>query len=309
MNPKAFVKRWIKEIIAFVINCTGLPLWIRHIYARHKVTILLYHNPLPHILEKHMQYLNRRYHLTSMDTIVTANISNHWDAIPPKSLVITIDDGHQGNIELLTIFQKYNVKPTIYLCSQIMNTRRQFWMRNTGKWDVEVLKRYKNEERLNILKRDNDFWLNKEYRDAERQTLNAKELLAMQNYVVFGSHTRFHSILTTCSDKESYKEITESKKDLEQLLQTECKHFSYPNGDYAEREIAHVKQAGYLSARTIDIGWNSRETDPFKLKITGVSDNASINLLIAEMTGVIGYLSFARRGSFLGKHPVVRCPK
>ena len=39
-----------------------------------------------------------------------------------------------------------------------------------------------------------------------------------------------------------------------------CSHFSYPNGDYTEREIEIVEAGGFRSARTTDLGWNTLET-------------------------------------------------
>ena len=69
-------------------------------------------------------------------------------------------------------------------------------------------------------------------------------------------------------------------------------HFAYPNGDYGEREIEYVKKCGYKSARTIDCGWNSINTDPFKLKVTGVQDDASINKLCAQISGFFPILRY-----------------
>jgi peptidoglycan/xylan/chitin deacetylase (PgdA/CDA1 family) len=145
-----------------------------------------------------------------------------------------------------------------------------------------------------------------EYPIDERHALNADEISAMQNHVDFGSHTCFHPVLTTCTDEESSKEISDSKRDIENLVQRQCRHFSYPNGDYGDRELALVESAGYSSARTIDVGWNDRKTDPYRLRITGVSDNASINILAAQLSGVPMFVRHLFAGSITGKHRTVR---
>lgn len=48
-----------------------------------------------------------------------------------------------------------------------------------------------------------------------------------------------------------------------------------------------VKKAGYLAARSIDIGWNDLRTDPYRLKRLGMDDDSTINYLAAQMTGLI----------------------
>ena len=50
------------------------------------------------------------------------------------------------------------------------------------------------------------------------------------------------------------------------------------------------------------MGWNDRNTDPFRLRITGVTDDASVNLLAAQLSRITGYLRYLSRGSLTGKH-------
>ena len=96
-------------------------------------------------------------------------------------------------------------------------------------------------------------------------------------------------------------EIFTSKKQIEKLTQTECLHFCYPNGDYNDDIIEMVKRAGYHSARTIDVGWNDLDSDPYKLKITGITDDASLNKVIAQLTGIPMFLRYMfKGGSFKG---------
>jgi peptidoglycan/xylan/chitin deacetylase (PgdA/CDA1 family) len=123
--------------------------------------------------------------------------------------------------------------------------------------------------------------------------------------VDFQSHTLWHPILTTCSDEESWHEIADSKRVLEDLLEQPVAHFAYPNGDYGEREMAYLQQAGYRSARTIDVGWNGPGTNPFALKSMVVSDDATLDAMIAQSHGLFPYLRYLRQGSLVGKHPGV----
>jgi peptidoglycan/xylan/chitin deacetylase (PgdA/CDA1 family) len=136
-----------------------------------------------------------------------------------------------------------------------------------------------------------------------REALNLEELKEMLPYVDFQSHTKFHPILTTCTEEECKEEIEGSKDYLGKLLDKEIEHFCYPNGDYTNREIEYVKNCGYKSARTLDIGWNDVNSDPYRLKTMDVEDDASINILCAQLNGFFGYLRFLRHGSFKGIHP------
>ena len=53
----------------------------------------------------------------------------------------------------------------------------------------------------------------------------------MKDNVDFQSHSQFHPILPSCEDKLCEKEIYQSKKDLEVVLNSPQKHFAYPNED------------------------------------------------------------------------------
>ena len=299
----------IKEILAIAIRFSGIPFLIRELFCRKKVTILIYHDPQPDIFEKHRKYLSQHYNFIALGELVNTLHNGDWSNIPPKSLVITIDDGHAGNYNLLPLFKAHKLIPTIYLCSQIVNTNRGLWFKvdgireRRGKKNRELFKRIPNRERLARLKKEYDFHPQKEFSD--RQALNRHELIEMGLYVDFQAHTQFHPILTTCTDSECQQEIEGGKRDLEASLDVTCSHFCYPNGDYTEREINIVKECGYKSARTSDCGWNDVATHPYKLKAMDITNDASINQLVAQMSGAFQYLKYALEGSFNGTHPTI----
>ena len=73
---------------------------------------------------------------------------------------------------------------------------------------------------------------------------------------------------------------------MERLTGKPCTAFAYPNGRYGERELELVRGAGFESARTIETGWNDPDTDPFRLRVLGMPDNASLNVVAAQSTGL-----------------------
>ena len=259
--------------------------------GRQRVAILLYHDPKPAVFAKHIAYLSRHYTIIPLDTLVSALHRKDFSQIPPKSIVMTIDDGHAGNIALLPIFNQHRVRPTLYVCTQIIDTHRHFWFKVAGhsKAEKERLKRLPNTERLARLKEMANFEPDKVYPD--RQALTIAEMKEMADSTDFQPHTRFHPILPRCTETECRQEVLKSKTDLETLLGIACSHFSYPNGDYTEREIEIVKASGFRSARTTDIGWNTVDTPLYRLKAVPITDDAGLTRFRAELTTIPQRLS------------------
>ena len=280
------MRNFLKNVIATFICLSGMPLFIRRWICQNRVAILMYHDTKPAIFARHLAYLSHHYTFISLETLVAAIHQKDFSEIPPKSIVITIDDGHAGNYELLPVFKQYRLRPTLYVCTQIIGTHRCFWFKIAGhsKAEKEKLKRLSNAERLAHLKRTADFEPKKNYPD--RQALDITEIREMAETVDFQPHTQFHPILPHCTETECKQEILGSKADLEDLLGVKCSHFSYPNGDWTEREIGILKAGGFRSARTTEIGWNTLDTPPYQLKVIPITDDAGLTLFRAELTTI-----------------------
>lgn len=115
-------------------------------WNRKKVTIISYHNPTVAVFLSHIEYLMKKYVIISMnDFLSKVNLPNN-------SLIITFDDGHKGNVELLPLIKKYNLTPVIYLCSQVVATNHPFWWKCLKQQSVVCYKKCTNKERLRLLK-------------------------------------------------------------------------------------------------------------------------------------------------------------
>jgi peptidoglycan/xylan/chitin deacetylase (PgdA/CDA1 family) len=302
--------RSAKEVLSFGMRRGGLTFVARHSYGHHRVGILMYHEPAPDLLDCHLAYLKRHYTFVTLHDVVEALHSGHWSALPTPSVVVTVDDGKRSNYELLPLFQRHEVVPTLYVCSQLIGTGRHFW------FDVhpefEALKKVPHEQRVKHLEELGMFTLTTEYPEALRSALSLAEIAEMGESVDIQSHSRFHPVLTTCSDHHCLDEIARSRGEIEELTGRSCRHFCFPNGDYTDRELQMVRAAGYRSARTIRTGWTGPRSDPYQLNILGVDDHASVNQLAADLAGlgfVEGFVRRARIGNLSGRYEPITLSK
>ncbi|MCC8391858.1 polysaccharide deacetylase family protein [Paraburkholderia sp. MMS20-SJTR3] len=288
-------KGLVKELLAALVVGSGLAWLTRVALWRDRVAVLLYHDPDPATLDRHLTYLKTLCELVPLTDVSAPSRGR-------RRAAITLDDGHAGNAALLPVFIKHNVRPTIFLCSRIVGRNRSHWWLHPGSLRAghEQLKQMTNQQRLAALaaqgyQQDGD----------DRATgLSLEQMQAMRAHVDFQAHTRFHPILTKCSDAESATEIIESRHEIEAMLQQPCEHFAYPNGNYGEREVELVRRAGFTSARTCDIGWCDQRSDPLRLPTIIIDDRASTLRFAAQLSGVALFLRYLKAGGgWRGRFP------
>jgi peptidoglycan/xylan/chitin deacetylase (PgdA/CDA1 family) len=276
------------NLFFFLLRYSGLPAIIRNLKQKKKVTILLFHDPSPTAFEKTVSYLKKNYNIISLNSAIEAIQKKGIQHLPKKSMVLTFDDGHIGNFDLLPIVKKYKVPITIFICSGIVNTKRHFWFKEKVQAIHKInLKRMRNKERLNIL-RDAHFNQEKEFKNA--QALNNNQIQKMIPHVSIQGHTVFHPILPTCEESEAKLEISESKTFIENTFNIKVNSIAYPNGDYCNRDIQLVKNAGYEAGLTVDYGFNDNSTDLYRMKRISVNDTENQNELIVKASGLWGFL-------------------
>ncbi|MGQ1891778.1 polysaccharide deacetylase family protein [Thermophagus sp. OGC60D27] len=275
---------FLSKLNALDLYLSGLPWLFRHFLQKKKVTILMFHHPSPEYFDKAITALKKRYNIISLSRFMDTTQANKW-SLPAYPLIVTLDDGWASNYALLPVLEKHQIPVTIFLMAAMANTNRHPWFSfvNNQKQKKE-LKTVSNSSRISALNRMG-FVETKEY--DTRLILNKEEIVDMQQsgLVEFGSHTLFHPILPHCNDNTALEEIQLSKKKTEELTGKPCRFFSFPNGDYSERDIRLCKKAGYEAAVTLDVGYNSRNDDPFRLKRISVPDNATISELLVKASG------------------------
>jgi hypothetical protein len=75
-----------------IVRYSGLPFIFREFVQRHKITFILFHDIKADLFEQHLLYLLKNYHIISLQQYLEARKTRQLK-LPPKSLVITLDDG------------------------------------------------------------------------------------------------------------------------------------------------------------------------------------------------------------------------
>ncbi|GAG99117.1 unnamed protein product, partial [marine sediment metagenome] len=165
-----------------------------------------------------------------------------------NAVAITFDDGYKNSfIDAYPILKKYKVPATLFLTSGLINENKLAWWDQVelfygDKSKVESMKNLPNEKRIKMLE---TMIPQKKDIPEKYKFLSKNEVQNMSDVFSYGSHTLSHPILTMTKKSEVKKEIYNSKKKLENLLNMKIRSFCYPNGDFND-EIKHiVKNAGY----------------------------------------------------------------
>lgn len=288
----------MKKLLFKLIRFSSIPFFFREFIQKNKVTILLFHNINIEAANQAFKFLKENYNIISLDFFLKASETNNPKLLPPKSLIITFDDGHIGNYDILPIIKKYKIPITIFLCAGIINTNRDFWfLYKHPDLNINEMKKLSTQERLELLE-GVGFSQTKVYKKSK--ALNKVQIEEMKEFVNFQSHTMFHPILPNCSDAEALEEIKNSKFVLENNFNLKINAIAYPNGDYSERDILICKEAGYKLGITVDYGFNTIEMDPFRLKRLSVNDTDNIDELIVKSSGFWAFVKTNIRKKNMG---------
>jgi peptidoglycan/xylan/chitin deacetylase (PgdA/CDA1 family) len=133
-----------------------------------------------------------------------------------KPVLITFDDGYEGiYTHAYPILKKYASTAIIFLTTGYIG--------KYNSWDASPGPRFKHLDWIHIREMADDG-------------------------ICFGSHGVNHTFLTRQNDSTVKYEIEASKKKLEDGLGRPVRFFSYPYGDYDDRIIDSVQEAGYEAA-------------------------------------------------------------
>lgn len=179
-----------------------------------------------------------------------------------RFICLTIDDGYRDNAEVaLPVLRRHNAPVSIFVPSAILDRTIDAWwlqVEELARQDDNPRKAYEDmmmaiSRKPEILTQLHASFATCQYELNERHFMNAAEVRALDcdPLVEIGGHTITHPQLKTLDDDEAEREISQNKKDLENLLGRSVEIFAYPFGDAqacGAREYALVRKAGYKVA-------------------------------------------------------------
>ena len=108
-----------------------------------------------------------------------------------------------------------------------------------------------------------------------------------------GSHTVNHPILTKLRWEELDRELTNSKRSIEDQTECECSYFAYPNGgpdDVLPEVVERIRSAGYSFAFTVMNRRASADDDPLLLDRVYIPGGISMADFRSRISGFHGVL-------------------
>ena len=226
----------------------------------YQLPILMYHRVVKKrneaglhnifILEKK---LRKQFEYLKKNNYKTITFSNLTEAIEGKNVILTFDDGYADNYTLLfPLLKEYGFTAVIFL---VTREHENTWGIKEGEPAIPLLTK--------------------------------PQIVEMDNYgIEFGGHTCSHPHLASLSEETAKQEITDCKKDLQNLLGKPVLSFAYPFGEVNHRLKNHVKEAGYKYAVATFSGAYSMGEDFLQIRRIEV---ASQTLLSSFKRKVSGY--------------------
>lgn len=258
----------------------------------------------PQQFEHQVRYFSANYKVLSLDEVV--DHLRQGIRFPSNSVAFTFDDGYADNFAAAQILGKYSANGTFFITTDPMGRESRFWLveviymiletskekltiglgndrqkfilgDKTSRWRgirkiIGLVKSNNKKFREDILNQISDqLGTESTFREIDDLMLTweqVKEMLRMG--MVIGSHTLTHLNLPNADPADALREISESKKVLENKLQSDIRHFSYPNSgpyDYYNDAVRKlVIDAGYDSSCTSKQGFVDSNSDYFALE-------------------------------------------
>ncbi|MFK5956614.1 MAG: polysaccharide deacetylase family protein [Planctomycetota bacterium] len=262
----------------------------------------------PEAFHLHCETLARHYTVLPVSEAIALFEQGGFD----KPIVaLTFDDGYLDNLLYAApVLKEFGLRATFYVVSGLVGTKTPPWYDvlakcvqelNAGGESLDSVKIVEDAKSLTPQERKDlvtDYCSRLDggptFRDVDllMNPTQLKQLSADGHEI--GSHSISHEILPLLDDAALKREVHDSKKQLESILDKKVTSFCYPNGDYDSRTIETVKASGYENATSVHLGANTSVRDRYTLKrryiheqrLAGVNGKASSTTLRAEISGL-----------------------
>lgn len=300
---------------------------------RKNIAVLMYHrvcennynfwklNVSPKHFEEQMRYINENY--------TVLNLSDDWDSIvedDKKYIVVTFDDGYVDNCRYaLPILKKYDVRATIFLSTELINTNRMYWWDELEKiilidkfrGDIEFrgvnyriiddktavqtlilirneLKNKLPEERDELLSSIRKQLLVAEANTDDLRCVSMSEINSLLDSQVIdlGGHTKSHlSLSSVIKDEVIRNEVKESKDILESYTQCRVTSFAYPYGginDRCDKAEEIISECGFNKILVVENGNTNKYGNMLHIPRHMIFDDDDIERKLNRIWGLYG---------------------
>ena len=238
-------------LISFIIFSLRFSWWRKNITYEYP-RVLMYHMVSKHLPKNKSKFNRLRVEPKEFEKQIKWLSKNGFksyfvreisDDLPPKSVIITFDDGYKDNLtNALPILQKYGFKATIFI---VCNRFDKNWATDKD------------------LKKSSDELNNEKMLSDE----DVKKLLE-SGLIEIGSHTLNHANLPSLSYKDKQNEILNSKLEIEKI--------SYTETDFTNNtEISLPEQSKYNSVQ-------SGERIVYEIRVKNTSNVVAKNIKIID---------------------------
>lgn len=279
------------------------------IFTKGKLSILIYHQvpqlhdemraaePDAAAFRWQMALIAKYYTPLSLTEAVARLKSNE---LPANAICVTFDDGYQNNLTVAApILAEFNIPATVFVATAFIDGANMWndrvidlcadLSRETVNLDVlsmkaqalhdigtrkklayqviDKIKYFPYAKRVALI--DTLYQHNNQSEYAPRM-MTAQQLKTLSDLgIEIGAHTVDHPILKVLSKEQQYQQISQSKSQLESIIDKPVTSFAYPNGkanvDYDNQGRDLVKSLGFELAVSTNWGISTTDTDHFQL--------------------------------------------
>jgi peptidoglycan/xylan/chitin deacetylase (PgdA/CDA1 family) len=255
--------------------------------------------------------------------------------LPPRSVVITIDDGFHGVFaRAYPVLKKYAFPATVYITTFYAQTQNpvfdltvqyMFWKTKRVGLDVTglgfpetgIVSLLDEQGKTEFLWALIDHGKNKcdepgrvalalelgkrlgvDYQEIVTErilTIMTLDQIRELSSAGFDIELHTHRHVFPRERDSAIREIEENRAVLEPLLGKKLVHFCYPSGIWAREQWSWLAAAGIRSAATCELGLNYAGTSPYRLFRSGDDEGLSQIEFEAEMYGFTELLRFLKR--------------
>ena len=171
-------------------------------------------------------------------------------ALPPRSVLITFDDGYRSNLEIaVPILQRHGFTATFFVVAGLLG--------GTNAWDADEI---------------------------QEPLLSADEVRRLHDLgFEIGSHTLTHAHLTSLDEPALARELSESKRILEEITTKPVSALAYPWSEHSPRVHHAAQRAGYRAGAILRRRTNFDATPLFEVRRIGVNESTSIARLAWDL--------------------------